>query len=91
MQDRDPKAPQNEPIDYDAELGNLFAYHRPLTPEVAQLHEKIRDQMNYTAQLLNSWLPASHEKSLALTKVQEAMWAANAAVAIHQPKPEENQ
>lgn len=73
----------------DPELAALFAYHPPLTPEVARQHELIRELMNSAAQSLNAWLPASREKSIALTKVQEAMWAANAAVAIHQSKPEE--
>lgn len=82
--------PVFDPIDYDAALGDLFAYHPPKNPEVARLHERIRDQFNYTAQLMNAWLPASREKSIALTKIQEAMWAANAAVAIHSNKEENN-
>jgi hypothetical protein len=83
------KKPEFEPIDYDKDLGELFAYHPPKSPEVGQLHERIRDQFNYTAQLMNAWLPASREKSIALTTIQKAMWAANAAVAIHMNKTEE--
>lgn len=83
------KKPKFDPVDYDEALADLFAYHPPKSPEVGQLHEKIRDQFNYTAQLMNAWLPGSREKSLALTKIQEAMWAANAAVAIHSNKEDQ--
>lgn len=80
--------PVFDPIDYNPALGELFAYHPPKSPEVVRLHERIRDQFNYTAQLMNAWLPDSREKSMALTKIQEAMWASNAAVAIHSNKKE---
>lgn len=78
-----------EEIEYDEALANLFAYHPPLTEATKARHEDVRNLLNETAQVLNNWLPASREKSIALTKIQEAMWAANAAVAIHQKKEEE--
>ena len=66
------------------EIEARHAYHQPKTEETAQLHEAVRDKTKELALWLDQNLPQSREKTMALTKVQEAMWAANAAVAIYQ-------
>lgn len=64
------------------ELRQNYLYHPP-NKETAELHELVRDECFGLANFFNGNLPDSREKSIALTKVQEAMWAANAAIAIH--------
>lgn len=67
----------------DSEIQRRFAYHQPRGTEVVATHQEVREHCAKLAVRLNRLLPESREKSLALTKVQEAMWAANAAVALH--------
>lgn len=68
-----------------AELAKRFAHHPPSSQFVIDLHEATRDRCHRLAEWMNAYLPESREKSMALTKVQEAMWAANAAIALEQP------
>lgn len=65
------------------ELDRLFAHHPPNNDATKELHEAVRSECCSLAQWFNAWLPDSREKSLALTNIQQAMWAANAAIAIH--------
>lgn len=66
------------------EIANRFAYHPPSTEDVAENHEYIRSLCWNLANSLNNVCPESRELSLALTKVEEAMFWANAAVARNQ-------
>lgn len=66
-----------------AELANRFAYHKPESSWVAGAHEKTRHVHSELAEVMNSMLPESREKSLCLTALQESMMWANAAIAIH--------
>lgn len=63
------------------DLENRFSYHPANTEERKQLHESIRNELLEMAEWLEENLPAGREKSLALTKLEEAMFWANAAVA----------
>lgn len=47
-------------------------------------HEFIRTQFGKLAVDLNNLLPEGPDKTVALRKLTEAMWAANAAVAVAQ-------
>jgi hypothetical protein len=68
--------------DYD--LDNRFDYHRP--DAVAQeRHQRARGTIKSTAEYLVTFLPEGREKSLALTKLEEAMFWANAAIARNAP------
>jgi hypothetical protein len=63
-----------------ADITNRFSYHRP-DEKKAEKHEKIRGDMLRTAHYWNGELPDSREKALAITKLEEAMFWANAAIA----------
>lgn len=63
-----------------AELRNRFEYHKPDLLKVGK-HEEIRGQIGLTAEILADFLPEGREKSLAITKLEEAMFWANAALA----------
>lgn len=57
-----------------------FTYHRPEGTQPAR-YEEIRAAGGNMAQLLLSDCPRSRELSLALTKIEEAIFWANAAIA----------
>lgn len=64
-----------------AEISNRFAFHPASTPERQAAHETVRDGALSLAAEWNGDLPEGREKSLAITKLEEAMFWANAAVA----------
>lgn len=66
------------------DLSNRFGYHPPSTDGVRMNHEAIRDECENLAQFLDALLPECREKSLAMTKIEESMFWANAAIARHQ-------
>lgn len=65
-------------MSYDLE--NRFSYHTA-TPRIAAIHVGIRDTLLQIATDFEQILPVCRETSLALTKLEEAMFWANAAVA----------
>lgn len=69
------------------ELTNRFKYHPPPNEDVARLHQQVRSVFQSDAYWLNEVLPEGREKSLAITKIEEAMMWANAAIARN-PVPE---
>jgi hypothetical protein len=62
------------------DIEHRFAYHAP-NAERVQTHERIRAEIGYVAGFLEYKLPDGREKSLAITKLEEAMFWANAAIA----------
>lgn len=62
------------------DIDNRFDYHTP-TPERAMEHAGVRRRLREDAHYLLDVLPDSREKSLAITKLEEAMFWANAALA----------
>ena len=62
------------------EIFNNYRYHQP-DKEKAQKHTNIRDAIREVADYLNDLLPESREKSIALTKLEEATMWANASLA----------
>lgn len=59
-----------------------FRYHRPDETK-ADAHQTVRGKCLDMALGLNHLLPSGREKSLALTKLEEVMFWANAAIARH--------
>lgn len=64
-----------------AELAHRHAYHQPKDDATRAAHELVRELTGNLAATLNEVLPEGREKSLALTHVDYAQWAANAAIA----------
>lgn len=62
------------------DLTNRFTYHPP-TEDQALIYEGIRDRGLNFALYLNAHCPDSRELSLAITKIEEAVMWANAAIA----------
>jgi len=62
------------------DLNNRFTYHPP-KPGQADRYVKIRDTAHEFASLLNDECPDSREKSVAFTKLEEAVMWANASIA----------
>ena len=63
------------------DLNNRFTYHSPETEEQVDNYEEIRDNAKEFAFLLNDLCPDSREKSLAMTKLEEVVFWANASIA----------
>lgn len=68
----------------DNELENRFKYHPPSNNNIASFHEVVRHELHKVAQQFNDILPHCRESSLAITKLEEAMFWANAAIARNQ-------
>ena len=62
------------------DLEKRFTYHPPKGEQPA-LYEKIRFNGRNLAEMIDEECPDSREKSLALTKLEEAVMWANAAIA----------
>jgi len=62
------------------DLENRFSYHAPTTFKVG-LHGVVREKLLLLAEELSEFLPDGREKSLFITKLEEAMFWANAAIA----------
>jgi hypothetical protein len=65
-------------------LHHRFAYHPPSSEQVKSNHERVRGACLLLATSLEQLIPDGREKSLAMTKVEEAMFWANAAIARNQ-------
>jgi hypothetical protein len=64
-----------------SDLENRFSFHPATTDETRQAHETIRNTCLRVAIDLDDQLPEGREKSLAVTKLEEVMFWANAAIA----------
>lgn len=63
------------------DLANRFTYHPPRDHDQAERYVKIRSHAHSLATLINELAPESREKSTAITKLEEAVMWANAAIA----------
>jgi hypothetical protein len=59
------------------DLSKRFEYHPPRT----EMHQDVRSECLSIALSFNESLPEGREKALAITKLEEAMFWANAAIA----------
>lgn len=55
--------------------------HHALNENTAQFHSEIRGRIKELAEFIDTNLPDCREKSLVFTKLEEAMFWANAAIA----------
>lgn len=62
------------------DLRRRFTYHPPKGDQT-QRYEKLRFNGGNLAEMIDELAPDSREKSLALTKIEEAIMWANAAIA----------
>jgi len=63
------------------DLRNRFEYHPADTEYRQKAHEQVREQCFRAAEFINNNIREGREKSLAVTKLEEAMFWANAAIA----------
>jgi len=68
------------PID-PADLDNRFRYHAPKDETTRDAHDRVRGMCGNLAYELDKMMPDGREAALALTKIEEAMFWANAAIA----------
>ena len=64
----------------NAQIENNFSYHAPKEGQ-AEKYTEIRERAKELAYLIDEVCPGSREKSLAMTKLEEAVMWANASVA----------
>ena len=64
-----------------ADLENRFAYHKPKDVATGNRHADIRQALYDVAVAITEKTPVSREQSVAITKLEEAMFWANAAIA----------
>lgn len=64
-----------------SDLENRFAFHAATTEEKRDAHTSVRQQCRRLADSLNEALPEGREKALVVTKLEEVMFWANAALA----------
>lgn len=62
------------------DLINRFTYHAP-NAEAATKHADVRGKLLDLALWLNTVLPEGRDKSIAMTKLEEVMYSANASIA----------
>ena len=72
--------PQKSGMLGEEELERRFSHHEP-SEEKALLHTGIRIKVMYLARKIDECVPDGREKSLAMTKLEEVMFWANAAIA----------
>lgn len=68
----------------DSDLAQRFDYHPPSDDSIRHAHEEVRYALLTVARVINELCPDGREKSLAITKLEEAMMWANAAIARKQ-------
>ena len=76
----------NEPTPTIVGLADFIhgATNHPPTPEAIVKHEACRDGAIHFAEVVLTHAPASRERSLAITKIEEALMWARKAIAVHQ-------
>jgi hypothetical protein len=72
-------APQS-PMSDAEQLANWFSYHPPL-PGQAESYERIRAAAKAFAEVVIRECPSSADRTVAVRKVREAVYSANASIA----------
>jgi hypothetical protein len=66
--------------EYSDDINNRFDHHAPDEFKI-QKHQIVRQSAKELAQTFVEFVPEGREKALALTKLEEALFWANAAIA----------
>ena len=66
--------------EWNEKIENNFRYHAPTLEQQAK-YVRLRGEMKSIAYLIEELCPAGREKSLAMTKLEEASMWANASIA----------
>jgi hypothetical protein len=74
--------------EYKPDVENRFTYHPPRSEGEVEKYELLRKAGKWLALDILKHTPESREQSLALTKVEEAVMWANAAIARNPPRPD---
>jgi hypothetical protein len=64
-----------------SELEHRFTYHPPRSAAEVNNHETIREAARDFAAYIYARIPEGREKAIAITKVEEALYWANAGIA----------
>lgn len=67
----------------DSDIDNRFDFHPATTQEKKNEHSSVRMWCKDLAFFINDNVPEGREKALAITKLEEAMFWANAGIARH--------
>lgn len=70
----------NRPVPTE-DIDRRFRHHPPKDDDTVDRHVEIRETMRDAANTVNAMVPDGREKSLAITKLEEAMMWANAGIA----------
>lgn len=65
-----------------------YAHHPPKTEARIEAHQLVREEFAKLATVLEYTLPPGREAAIAHTQLQQASWAAHAALALNEPQPE---
>ena len=68
----------------EKEFGNRFTHYPPINNIIRQNHEEVRNKIQDVARSIKRVVPPGREQSLAITKLEEAMFWANAGIARNQ-------
>jgi hypothetical protein len=68
----------------DAQLDTWFAHHPPSSPAIIEAHETVRAECRRLARVFSDLLPECPDKTVALRAVRDAMYHANACIAVEQ-------
>ncbi len=71
------------PSDIKDEIANRFTYHAPSANQIVR-YQMLRSQAQSLALLILHMTPSSREQSIALTRLQEVVMWANAAIACNE-------
>lgn len=63
------------------DIENRFSYHKPTDVNTSVNHEEVRESLKSVTQKIIALIPAGREASVFVTKMEEAMFWANAAIA----------
>lgn len=68
-----------------ADIKHRFGFHAATTQEKKDAHTSVRANLQSAAEFVDIYVPDGREKALAVTKLEEAMFWANAAIARSNP------
>lgn len=68
-------------------ITHRYAHHPPQTQDRIEAHQLVRNEFAGLAAFIEELLPAGREKAMAHSFLQQAAWAANAAIALGEESP----